>query len=298
MLEQFNGIEKEREAIVADDSRQQTLEQLMQIGEICAALQCEAPVFCRGHDEMYNFIRSRNVSFDEIDLKNYVYMIMQSDSEDMLSYGIYTGALLSILTERNESQNKGTKLHINGYGGRFDYMFSGAKQADDVIIEHFSGGWICSNMIDINSLMLLNNSGDSIARDIQKVKTLISKDNHGDYLCGRTANAEQIYSINDDCVNLWSGAGFNGHINFGALVNPKLGKPHCAIDVNFIFSQMLPSKYMKNPEEKYSVERWIWGHMTKRDYHTEIPLIDELQETDSIDELKRLCDKLHETYKL
>jgi hypothetical protein len=252
------------------------------------------------YTKVYNKIKSDAPVFSEKDLDDYV--ISQSNHDfgpnNSLFQGIYTSCLLELLTRINQSEGKRTKVHINGKGNKFPFLFGIARTADEVIIEHFVGDSICRNMVEVDTLVLQDNSGDDLARHIKNAKTVISRGNHGDYLCGGIAYAENMYSINDDCVNLWSGAGFNGHINFGALVNPKFNLMHCATDIHYTFSQIKPYKFMPDPEWKYCVEKWIWGHMTKRDYHKENPLIDKLQETNSIDDLKKLCNELHDTYKL
>src|SRR3990167_504206 len=84
--------------------------------------------------------------------------------------GMYTGALLQLLTKRNKEQGKPAIFHFNGRGNRFDYLFYFAKFIDDIIIENFTGKYICS-MIgsydgNLNQIMCINIEGDSVCSGV------------------------------------------------------------------------------------------------------------------------------------
>ena len=90
-----------------------------------------------------------NIDFNERDLKTLVLTMVNSDydsDESRKALGLYTGILLQSLTEKNVKQGKRTRVYINGYGNRFDYLFYACKHVDELVLENFTGDYICSSM--------------------------------------------------------------------------------------------------------------------------------------------------------
>ncbi|MBT5022800.1 hypothetical protein HOK51_07910 [Candidatus Woesearchaeota archaeon] len=111
----------------------------------------------------------RDCEFSEFDLESFIQVIGSSyiPNSDLQSRfnGAYSGALLSILTERNKEQNKRNFIYIDGTNIKFDNLFLETKHADVVIVNDLSGNDICSQFALGGSATLLGGmylSGNSI----------------------------------------------------------------------------------------------------------------------------------------
>ena len=87
----------------------------------------------------------KDIDFNESDLKKHIpaVMIESRMQEEKTLVGIYTGALLHILTKRNKKQNKRTFMHIDGKNQVFDYLFYQAKSFDTLVLTNLSGHCLC-----------------------------------------------------------------------------------------------------------------------------------------------------------
>lgn len=61
-------------------------------------------------------------------------------------YGIFTGVLLDILTEKERAQGREAAISIDGGGARFDMLFYGAKNIGRLFISNFTGNRICADI--------------------------------------------------------------------------------------------------------------------------------------------------------
>ena len=86
------------------------------------------------------------VEFSEKDLTEYILARTNNYDRDSLVCGVFSGFLLSLMTERNQAQGKRTRFYINGSGNSFDYLFAFARTVDELIVENFSGDYICTNI--------------------------------------------------------------------------------------------------------------------------------------------------------
>ncbi len=81
-------------------------------------------------------------------------------------YGILTGVLLDILTEKERAEGREAALSIDGGGARFDMLFYGAKNIGRLFISNFTGNRICADIgrdkgkVDLVSVSFC--SGDGI----------------------------------------------------------------------------------------------------------------------------------------
>ncbi|MBW3017851.1 hypothetical protein KY325_01695 [Candidatus Woesearchaeota archaeon] len=169
MFEDLKGIEKEREEKVETSN----LEKLIEIGNwaIKKYRRRNFDKRYKVHEDMYKDLLKKQPEFTEADLKSYVLAKANSDYEqkERLALGFYTGCLLQILTERNNEQEKRTRIYINGHGNRFDNLFDYARTVDDLIIDNFQGEHICHGIGingNVNSLTILNCKGYGIASEI------------------------------------------------------------------------------------------------------------------------------------
>ncbi len=90
----------------------------------------------------------RDVDFSDRDILTYIdYRVetegqFKTDEKDELDafFGLYTGCLLSILTERNEEAGLPTSVYFDGKGREIPYLFYCAHKVDELIVNNLSGG--------------------------------------------------------------------------------------------------------------------------------------------------------------
>lgn len=117
-----------------------------------------------------------DVPIDEATLEEFVFSMLNSDhSEDKgLALGVFTGILAQIVTERNQAQGKRTRIYINGNGNKFDYLFYGANNVDEIFLQNLRGNDICSYIQNASRLVGVGLFGNSIfdeCGDFRKEKT-------------------------------------------------------------------------------------------------------------------------------
>lgn len=94
---------------------------------------------------IWGLLREQKPKYTESDFQDYVLAMMNQEREGPAKVrGIVTGALLHLLTVRNRRQGKRTRVHLNGHGGRMDYLCMQAGAVDELIIENFRGKEIAS----------------------------------------------------------------------------------------------------------------------------------------------------------
>ncbi len=113
----------------------------------------------------------KNVDYTEEDIKSFIFAnINRKLTEDEAKVlGLYTGCLLSILTDKNKAQNKPTKLYIDGGGARFDYLFHSARHVDELIVDNFEGISPCNGVGEdgyANLVAITNCKGDNIGIEL------------------------------------------------------------------------------------------------------------------------------------
>jgi len=149
MFEDLKGIEKERE----ERKREHTLEKLIEAGkkiiyEVMPGFKQKFRVEIRDEMQEKLDIELKDVKYTENDIKEYIYANANKDIEmnPARILGIYTGCLLTLLTQRNKKENKETILYLDGKENRFDYLFSHAKHFDAVVLDNFKGERICEGI--------------------------------------------------------------------------------------------------------------------------------------------------------
>ena len=149
MFEDLKGIEKGRE----ERKRKHNLEHLIEAGEkiideVMPGFKLKFRVETRDEMQEKTGTELKDVKYNENDIKAYIYANANKELETNPAriLGIYTGCLLTILTQRNKKKDKETILYINGKGNRFDYLFSHAKHFDAVVLDNFKGERICEGI--------------------------------------------------------------------------------------------------------------------------------------------------------
>ncbi|MBT5022819.1 hypothetical protein HOK51_08010 [Candidatus Woesearchaeota archaeon] len=130
--------------------------------------------FKQNFDVVYDQVKSVS-DFSKNDLETFVLSLsgdIEDHSENTFSdiyfddnkkyvLGLFTGALLTVLTKRNIKQNKKTIINIDGNNQRFDYLFAGARQVDQLVLKNFKGEGIgqhlaafdgCANLVKFSNL--------------------------------------------------------------------------------------------------------------------------------------------------
>ncbi|MCX6710244.1 MAG: hypothetical protein NTV63_04835 [Candidatus Woesearchaeota archaeon] len=84
--------------------------------------------------------------------------------------GAYTGALLSILTERNSKKGRKTIMYVDEKCSGFDYLFYNARSFDEVYLNNFNGDYACYGMENGRRAVVNNSHGDTMFWDIASGK--------------------------------------------------------------------------------------------------------------------------------
>lgn len=122
--------------------------------------------------QLYNRLKETElagVELNEADISSFVTVMSNNEYKhyDSEALGYFTGNLVTILTQRNRAKGNPTKIYINGSGNKFNYLFYGVKEADELVIDGFEGEYICSLAGTlggrITSLVIQNCKGKHLA---------------------------------------------------------------------------------------------------------------------------------------
>lgn len=122
--------------------------------------------------QLYNRLKETElagVELNEEAISSFVSVISNNEYNyhDSLALGYFTGNLVTILTQRNRAKGISTKIHVNGSGNKFNRLFYGVKEADELVIDGFEGDYICSLAGTlggrITSLVIQNCKGEHLA---------------------------------------------------------------------------------------------------------------------------------------
>ncbi|MBT5022810.1 hypothetical protein HOK51_07965 [Candidatus Woesearchaeota archaeon] len=129
------------------------------------------PIFDHTKEKLSNFV------FDEEDLKLFITSRLNHDQDPLLT-GLYSGALLDLLTTRNRESKIETNLTIEGDNQTFDFLFAFAKHADNLTLKNLKGNFIgCkigSYEGDANNLIAENIEGNNLFHMVGLVKGTIN----------------------------------------------------------------------------------------------------------------------------
>lgn len=127
----------------------------------------------------------KELEIDEEELTQIIHALgaLAVEEEQKKVIGLYSGALLEVLTQRQRERGEPTKFYMNGEGMRFDYLFANAQNIGDVTIDNFTGEYIGCAMLatqgTAGKIAIINCKGERIAWDT-----------------GYRGTAEAIYIIN------------------------------------------------------------------------------------------------------
>ena len=147
------GIQKQREVV---ERPQTSLEKLLEIeveitkkyaaevqGKDVWNLKTEYEMLAKELQE-----RTAQLPYTARDLEDLVHAKINTDYNDgkQMALGLFSGALLDILTQKNRAAGKETIVKVNGNDGKFSYLFAHARNADSIDVENFEGNDICSTI--------------------------------------------------------------------------------------------------------------------------------------------------------
>lgn len=117
-----------------------------------------------------------SVQINETDLEMFILYNSNSDQPEdkRIALGIFTGALAQMITERNAREGKRTRIYINGQGNRFDYLFLGAHNVDEIFVQNLRGKNICGDIQSAFRLVGIGLYGQGLfieCGDFRKEKT-------------------------------------------------------------------------------------------------------------------------------
>ena len=122
------------------------------------------------YSDINEYLKGSDISYDldynEEDIAALVLSKCNSNynNHQSMIFGLYTGNLLHILTERNRDIGKKTRIYINGNGSRFDYLFYKAREVDELVVENLRGHAICAGigyMGNVDRVFVSNIQGDN-----------------------------------------------------------------------------------------------------------------------------------------
>ncbi|MBT5022782.1 hypothetical protein HOK51_07820 [Candidatus Woesearchaeota archaeon] len=154
------------------------------------------------YQEIYQFTSKllNDFLYTAEDINTYVALASQEfDStvkSDRIINGLFSGALLQLLTERNEKEGNRTCVYVNGFDTKFDYLFACAQKSDVVIIENLEGEGIGFNLGTNGGyfgILVLNNiRGNflctSLADNKGQGNLVIARNTRGNFLGSSLAN--------------------------------------------------------------------------------------------------------------
>ena len=148
MFENLKGIEKEREI----KPRKRTT--FLKIRDLCDMLISKYSII-ENHAGNWSWWMAwkgvhedakkelEYIDFNQKHIKDFIFSNEHlQDGKAKYITGVYSGVLLSELTKRN----KRTRFHIDGQGMQFDWLFAHAYNIDELVVDNFKGGSICSDI--------------------------------------------------------------------------------------------------------------------------------------------------------
>ena len=190
---------------VVQGSDRSVLERLMEIErEVVRDSSAKSGDYSRTENGIYDQVSQEleGIEITEQDLELFIhaktdnnYVEIDKSLQKSERLGKLTGVLLSILTKRNREKGNGTKLHVNGMGGEFHYLFCYARDVDQLIIENFKGVAIGHHMGSYegraNIAVGLNNKSSALFSPIGarggSVGIVIANHNHGETITAGVA---------------------------------------------------------------------------------------------------------------
>ncbi|MBT5022816.1 hypothetical protein HOK51_07995 [Candidatus Woesearchaeota archaeon] len=165
------------------------------------------------------------------DTENFIKLVSDLDLDDAEAFytGLYSGLLLSHLTELERKKGSSAKIYFNGHGRKFDYLFARAPHVDKLIVDNFCGNNILllagntkssTDYVLVNNLSGSNNLG---VVDFGNIDLLIATNCKGDELAAdaipMSSKVGMLIADNIEGNFALSSVGFGGGACGIAIVN-------------------------------------------------------------------------------
>ena len=191
MFEELKGIQGVRNV---KQTTKGSLEKLVELGsqlerEITAESSGYLTLFQERLPELYNIVKDADISYNEHDIQDLAVALSSQEPQNPKIRGVYIGALVSLLTEKNNKKGKRTIVELDLKGSEFPYLCAGAKYADVLMIKNVKGDCIGEGIaynrgqagIVILQDIIGEYAGWRIARDHGQAGIVILQDIIGEY---------------------------------------------------------------------------------------------------------------------
>ncbi len=255
------------------------------------------------------------------DLMSYVRFISTQESyypkfllpdKKQLARGYYSGCLLEILTLKRKEQGLGTKLHFDGDGGTFDYLFSRARYVDEVVIDNLKGDGICefiaSNGGEANLIMLLNckgiDLGNTIGYNKGKIKLFVAVGNDGNETAagaGMDANVDTIIVADNKNGSVGTGiSSGSGHTECLVIYAPqkKGSSYHSVRQSGNVNLEISCNEYTHKARNYEQGEDWMPDRIKQREEIKKIVALSRTITGRDYKEILSIVEKIKQQYEL
>ena len=143
MLEELKGIQAARKVKPAIKGN---LEKLIEIGSQLER-KIEEPAHysyldTEQYKKIYERVKDADIEYDKKDIQDLAVALSSQEPQNPKIRGVYIGALVSLLTEKNNKKGKRTIVELDLKGSEFPYLCAGAKYADVLMIKNVKGDCI------------------------------------------------------------------------------------------------------------------------------------------------------------
>ncbi|MBT5022884.1 hypothetical protein HOK51_07680 [Candidatus Woesearchaeota archaeon] len=137
-LKKLQGIKPKGVKVKQDNSK------LSRLVSLCDVVNSQfSNLNIAGYLPIFDYVKEKlnKLVFDESDLITFINARFNHDQDPLLT-GVYSGALLDVLSSRNKENNLKTNIFLDGGHNRFDYLFAFANNVDDIILKNLKGDHI------------------------------------------------------------------------------------------------------------------------------------------------------------
>lgn len=184
LLDGLNGIDKPRDVQAREKTALEALcdaaERVLHsdIGRI-GVPKSYSEVLSKYYSEVYKDVSAQlyEIQFSDKDIEEFILTKQNTDYSigESIALGVFTGALAQTLTARSRKHRERSRIYINGQGRRFDYLFFGARNVDEIIVKDLVGNVTCGYIEHASRLVGIGLKGIEHFSNKTKPKSYNSK---------------------------------------------------------------------------------------------------------------------------
>ena len=111
MFEELKGIQAARKVKPAIKGN---LEKLVELSsQVEGEFENRTYFICENRPELYERVKKADIEYDEQDIQSLVVALSSQETQNPIVRGVYTGALVSLLTEKNNKEGRKTILKFD-----------------------------------------------------------------------------------------------------------------------------------------------------------------------------------------